>query len=91
MTEADTAPPDDAAIEAALLAIVGDRGLLASACPSEAARSLSAEHWRGLMPRVREAAVRLTMRQQLDITQDGQVLQPGAPLKGPIRIRLPRS
>lgn len=82
--------PDDAALEAALLAMAARRGLQATACPSEVARLLGGSSWRALMPRVRAAATGLALGGQLEITQRGVVIDPKASFKGPIRIRLPR-
>ena len=86
--------PADTQIEAALLAIIAQRGLTSSACPSEVARALSPTAWRTLMPHVREVALQLAKRGLLDISQGGQsVLRTTlthSPLKGPIRVRLPR-
>jgi hypothetical protein len=58
--------------------------------PSEVARSLSAHNWRRLMPHVRQVALKLAQGRHIEITQKGQVLPPGAVIKGPIRLRLPR-
>lgn len=86
--------PDKAEIEAALLALIAQRGLHSSACPSEVARALSPTSWRELMPRIREASWRLMQSGQLDISQGGvSIARPDAAIdavKGPVRIRLPR-
>lgn len=79
----------DAQIEAALLAMVRQRGPHSSACPSEVARSLSPTGWRTLMPRVRNAAGSLAQAGLLEISQRGQSVAPQGPWRGPIRIRLP--
>lgn len=87
--------PSDQQIEAALLALATQRGEQASACPSEVARALSPSDWRGLMPRVRQAAGGLALRGLLDISQGGALVSPKTlpcgPWKGAIRIRLPRA
>ena len=80
----------DAQIEAALLTIVRQRGPLSSACPSEAARALSPQNWRILMPRVRDVASLLAQSGLLDVSQRGKSLPPQGPWKGPIRVRMPR-
>jgi hypothetical protein len=85
----DQIAPTDAQIEAALLELVAQRGPLSSACPSEAARSLSPSAWRMLMPRVREVAARLAQAGLLDISQRGRSVSPQGPWRGPIRVRLP--
>lgn len=83
----------DQQIEAALLAIIAQRGEQASACPSEVARALSPNDWSSLMPRVRQVAGGLALRGLLDISQGGASVSPNTlpqgPWKGPIRIRLP--
>ena len=85
--------PTELQIEAALLAMIAQRGEQASACPSEVARVLSADNWRALMPRVRQVAGQLALKGLLDIAQGGQSVSPSTlphgPWKGPIRVRLP--
>ena len=88
-------PASDEQIEAALLALIVQRGKKSSACPSEVARALAPEDWRDLMPRVRQVAGQLALRGLLDISQGGQsvpaTILPNGPWKGPIRVRLPRA
>ena len=79
----------DVQIEAALLALIRQRGLLASACPSEVARQLAPQDWRALMPRVRVVASSLAQAGQLEIAQRGKTVSPQGPWRGPIRIRVP--
>ena len=85
-------PASDEQIEAALLALIAQRGKQSSACPSEVARALAPEDWRDLMPRVRQVAGQLALRGLLDISQGGQSVPtatlPNGPWKGPIRVRL---
>jgi hypothetical protein len=87
------AAPTQTQIEAALLAIIAQRGPTSSACPSEVARALSPSDWRALMPHVRQAAGQLALRGLLDISQGGESVPattlPCGPWKGPIRVRLP--
>lgn len=54
-------------------------------CPSEAARVIGADHWRALMPLVREVAVAMRDHGTVQITQRGCVVDQPAP--GPIRLR----
>lgn len=75
-------------IEAALLAMVAQRGQTASACPSEVARQLQNEAWRALMPRVRQVAAELAKRGEIIITQRGETVTPTGPWVGPIRIKI---
>ena len=83
----------DPHIEAALLALIAQRGHQASVCPSEVACALSPDDWRALMPRVRQVAGQLALRGLLDISQGGKSVSPSTlpngPWKGPIRVRLP--
>jgi hypothetical protein len=54
-------------------------------CPSDVARSLSSD-WRPLMEPTRTVARRLVEAGDVEITQGGQVVDPGS-ARGPIRIR----
>ena len=56
-------------------------------CPSEAARSVDPEGWRGLMEPARQAARRLVARGDVEIFQQGRRIDPST-AKGPIRIGL---
>ncbi len=80
--------PDDPAARA-ILALLGKRAPPATICPSEAARALSPDDWRPLMPAVREAARRLALAGRLRITQRGATLDPAAEWVGAIRLAHP--
>lgn len=80
----------EAEVQAAILQLVEQRGLSASACPSEVARALCPDDWRVLMPQVREAARLLALRGKVQITQRGKVVSDDDPAPGPIRLRLRR-
>ncbi|MDQ6809741.1 MAG: DUF3253 domain-containing protein [Verrucomicrobiota bacterium] len=56
-------------------------------CPSEVAREIQPDDWRGLMGEVREVAQELVDEQKLDCTQAGRGISPLA-AKGPIRLAL---
>lgn len=86
MTEAT----EPARVEGAIVALVQQRGVESSACPSEVARALSPDHWRALMPHVREAASRLAQQGRIEIAQGGKAVSSIGPWTGPIRLRLPR-
>ena len=73
-----------AAIRTTLLTLVQQRSSGKTICPSEVARALSTEHWRDLMPAVREAGAELAGQGQIVVTQKGQVVDPQT-TKGPIR------
>jgi hypothetical protein len=60
----------------------------ATICPSEVARALWPEGWRGRMGEVREAAFALADRGELEVTQRGEVVD-GRAARGPIRLRRP--
>lgn len=75
----------DRALEAAIVALLGQRAAGASICPSEAARAVAAD-WEPLMERARMAARRLVAAGAAVITQRGVVVEPST-AKGPIRVR----
>lgn len=79
----------DAALEAAILELLGERSRGATICPSEAARAVASgeEAWRALMEPAREAARRLVAAGRIEITQKGRVVDPST-ARGPIRLRL---
>ncbi|TWT85757.1 hypothetical protein Pla123a_05640 [Posidoniimonas polymericola] len=74
-------------IAACLLELAEQRGAGKTFCPSEAARRLSPEDWRPLMPAIRSVATRLAEKGGLAITQAGRPASIDA--KGPIRLGLP--
>jgi len=84
-------PTGDIDIEAATLALLERRGTGKSICPSEVARELAPEHWRTLMPRVRESARRLAACGAITVTQRERVLSPDEPWRGAIRLRRTRA
>ena len=77
-------------IEEALMKLVQQRGMHASACPSEVARALAPQDWRALMPQVRSVASRLAQQGKIEIAQGGKAVPATGPWTGPIRLRLPR-
>lgn len=82
--------PIDEALEHLILDLLRSRSHGASICPSEAARALGARQstdWRSLMEPTRMAARRLVHKNQIQITQRGQVVDPST-AKGPIRLKL---
>lgn len=83
--------PTDRALEQTVLALLEQRAEGATICPSEAARAVGGEAWRDLMDPARAAARRLVDRGDVEVTQQGEVVDP-ATARGPIRIRrAPRS
>lgn len=79
---------EDARIAADIRALLASRAPDASICPSEVARRLYAEDaWRDAMAKVRRVAVALAADGVIRITQSDVVLDPDAPVSGPIRLR----
>ena len=78
--------PTGKELEAAILGLLAARAATSTICPSDAARAVGGEHWRGLMEPVRQAARRLVEAGDVEVTQGGSVVDP-ATAKGPIRIR----
>lgn len=74
------------ALEAEILELLGRRAGDATICPSEVARSVGDDDWRPLMEPVRRAARRLVADGEVEILQQGRVVDPST-AKGPIRIR----
>lgn len=82
-----TAVPGDAAIRAAILGLLDERGPDKTACPSETARALaSGDDFRPLMDDVRRVAFALADAGELDVTQKGETVD-GRTARGPIRLR----
>ena len=71
----------------AILRLARERGPDKTICPSAAARAVGGDHWRDLMDDARETARDLARRGEVEITQKGEVLDPDATWRGPIRIR----
>jgi hypothetical protein len=79
--------PVDRRLEAAIVELLSARASSSSICPSEAARLVSVDGWRELMPQTRSAARRLVDDGKVVITQKSRPVDPST-AKGPIRIRL---
>ena len=81
----------DAALEAAILSLLAERGRDKTICPSEAAKLVGGletrQAWESLMEPARAAARRLVAADRIVITQEGHVVDPST-AKGPIRLRL---
>ncbi|TPG25608.1 DUF3253 domain-containing protein [Mycolicibacterium hodleri] len=75
-------------LRASILELAGERGPSKSICPSDAARAVGGDGWRDLMDDARDAARALANEGRVDITQKGDVLDPNAAWRGPIRIRI---
>lgn len=75
-------------IKNAHLQFAAERGFEKTYCPSEVARELFPEEWRGKMDLVRDVADELVTAGKLQVLQ-GNVVGKDLPskLKGPIRLR----
>ncbi|MGA8851046.1 MAG: DUF3253 domain-containing protein [Aeromicrobium sp.] len=76
----------DEDLERRILAMLDARARTSTICPSDVAREAAPEDWRPLMEPVRRAARRLVDRGEVEITQQGDVVDL-ATATGPIRIR----
>lgn len=80
-----------AALEAAILALLAERGRDKTICPSEAAKIVGGRQtrrdWESLMEPARAAARRLVAEGKIVITQQGHIVDPST-AKGAIRLRL---
>lgn len=77
---------EGAAMEGAILELLGARKHGATICPSEAARKVMGERWREGMEEARRAARRLVVAGKVEITQGGRVVDPSR-ARGAIRVR----
>jgi len=81
--------PDPSKVEKTILDLLRRRGPDKTICPSEAARILAgAEDFRPLMRPVREAVGAMAARGELEVTENGRVVDPDR-ARGAIRLRLP--
>jgi len=78
--------PVDTALETAIVELLEQRARSATICPSEAARNVDPDGWRELMKPARHAAHRLVAEGQIEIVQQGRVVDPST-ARGPIRLR----
>lgn len=74
-------------LRATILDLARERGPDKTICPSDAARAVDPQNWRNLMDDARDIARDLARSGEVEITQKGEVLDPDAPWRGPIRIR----
>jgi hypothetical protein len=83
--------PVDRELEVALCELLEARGNGKTICPSEAAKVVGGTEsegaWRNLMEPARMAARRLVASGDVEMTQQGRVVDPST-ARGPIRIRL---
>ncbi|KUI30544.1 S-adenosylmethionine tRNA ribosyltransferase [Mycobacterium sp. IS-1496] len=81
------APAEGDELRTAILRMARERGPAKTICPSDAARAVGGDGWRGLMDEARETARELARAGDVEITQKGEVLDPDATWRGPVRIR----
>ena len=74
-------------LRSAILDLARERGPDKTICPSDAARAVGGEQWRDLMDDARDVARQLARAGDVEISQKGEVLDPDAAWRGPIRIR----
>src|SRR4051794_35632778 len=82
----DSPAVDDERIAAVIAALLDGRPPDATICPSDVARAAAPDHWRPLMPLVRNVGRRLARAGLLEIRQRGVRRAPDAEIKGPIRL-----
>ena len=75
----------------AILELARERGPGKSICPSDAARAVGGDDWRALMEQARDVTRELARAGAVEITQRGDVLDPDADWRGPVRIRIKRT
>ncbi len=75
------------AIERLILSLLEVRHADASICPSEVALAIDPAEWRGLLPVIRLAAIRLASAETIEITQQGVAVEPDGRRRGPTRLR----
>ncbi len=76
----------EADLESAITDLLDQRGAGKTICPSEAARRVDPQEWRPLMEPARRAARRLVDSGEIEMTQQGEVVDP-ATATGPVRLR----
>ena len=95
---ADDAPRTDP-IAQQIFDLLAARGPGKSICPSEAARAMQAAHgkanasaeaWRRYLAPVRQQALHLARRGEILILRKGKPVDPHKPVKGVVRLALPR-
>jgi hypothetical protein len=74
-------------IRQTILQLARERGPSKTICPSDAARAVGGDEWRGLMEQARDTARDLARAGEVEITQRGEVLDPDGTWRGPVRIR----
>ncbi|PZP44031.1 MAG: DUF3253 domain-containing protein [Azospirillum brasilense] len=86
-TPARAASPDRERIAESIRRLATRRGAEKSICPSEVARELGGESWRGLMRPVRDTAMELARQGEIEVLRKGKPVEPGE-VRGVIRLRI---
>ncbi|SUE44320.1 DUF3253 domain-containing protein [Roseomonas gilardii] len=86
-TPARAAPPGRERIAESIRRLATQRGAEKSICPSEVARELGGESWRGLMRPVRDTAMELARQGEIEVLRKGKPVEPGE-VRGVIRLRI---
>ena len=71
----------------AILTLARERAPDKTICPSDAARAVGGDDWRELMEQARDLSRDLAKAGDVEIMQRGEVIDPDADWRGPIRIR----
>jgi hypothetical protein len=71
----------------AILTLARERAPAKTICPSDAARAVGGDDWRDLMADARDIARDLARAGDVEIMQRGEVIDPDAQWRGPIRMR----
>ncbi len=74
--------------EEAILALVTQRGVDKSICPSEAARLVGGAGWHAELTLIRRVAIQLAASGRIQILRKGKPVSDAAEVKGVIRLRL---
>jgi hypothetical protein len=77
-------------LQQAMVELLRQRAQGATVCPSEVARLVAGDEWRGRMEDVRAAARLLEAQGLVEITQAGRVVDPST-ARGPVRVRATRA
>ncbi|MEM1086102.1 MAG: DUF3253 domain-containing protein [Pseudomonadota bacterium] len=80
--------PKGSPVTQAILDLAHVRGIGKTICPSEAAKAVSSENWRKLLPEVRASAIRLAVAEKISIYRKGKPVDP-LNFKGVYRLGLP--
>ena len=72
--------------ESAIVALLRTRDATSTICPTDAARVVDADHWRGRLDLVRRVAAQLHDDGVVEVRQGGEVVDDPRDVRGPLRI-----